>query len=100
MKPLIKRTLTAAIMAIVSAANMATAAAISGSADFEGGVFGDWTINYGAGPSGLLLQQATITLGSGNFFDTTGSAPGFLLSQDLSISPAEIAETQYVSVSP
>jgi hypothetical protein len=58
---------------------MATAATVSVDAQFIGGVFGNFNIDYATGDPAIQLQQITVELKSPLFTDSSFSPPGSLL---------------------
>lgn len=72
---------------------------VAGSLSFVGGVAGTFAISFDSGPAGPTLDQVTINLAPGLFFDTTSAAPGYLTWLDLTpVSGA--ASTGYSGASP
>lgn len=74
---------------------------VTGSTLFNSGVagaLGSWDHTFTLGAPGIRVQQITILLNASLFFDATGAAPGFAVSQDVAPS-AGAASTGFVAFS-
>ena len=95
-----KNTKIAALCLFGAVSSASASSSVSGTALYQGGVFGDWTIGFTSSDPGFKLNSVNINLApAGLFLDTTLAPPGATLPAPF-VPTSGVVSTGFTSITP